>query len=123
MIRNIIFAVLAFGTAFGVASYTYYIHRQLISSNEEVKKLRSQLLSNDAVLISKDEKVDVELNKLSEQISILDESISPEDKRWARVKKVRKAIQDTIDSKGYKKHLDINGLTNNMMFLFRLFLR
>ena len=52
------------------------------------------------------------IESISEQISILDESISPSDKRWAKVKKIRKAVTDVIRENGYIKVPDVNGLTS-----------
>ena len=50
-------------------------------------------------------------NSISEKISILDASISPSDKRWARIKKIRDAVVKTIKDGHYSHTPDINGLT------------
>jgi len=49
---------------------------------------------------------------LKEKISIVSASISPQDQRWALIKKVRSVIRNTIDRRGYKDNLNIKGLTS-----------
>lgn len=52
------------------------------------------------------------LHAVNNKISVLDESIDPQDKRWARIKNVRSVVIETIEKNGYKRHLDIKGLTS-----------
>ena len=51
------------------------------------------------------------IGSVSEQISVLDASISPEDKRWAVIKQVRKIIQEDMKLNNLGKELNIKDLT------------
>src|SRR3972149_1174723 len=51
-------------------------------------------------------------NRIDEQNSVLPESINPNDKRWAKIKLVRKIIQDDIATSGLKYDLTIKDLTD-----------
>lgn len=74
----------------------FYLDKQLNYIKEEVKNLQKD-----------NESKGTKIGKLSEQVSLLESSVSPQDKRWAKIKQVRKAIQNTSSSK-----LSIVELTN-----------
>jgi hypothetical protein len=57
------------------------------------------------------EAVDVLLKKKAEQILTLEESIDAKDKRWAKIKLVRKAVEDTAQARGWKLDMGILDLT------------
>jgi hypothetical protein len=57
------------------------------------------------------ERVTKENNILKEKVSILDESILPAEKRWAKIKKIREAIVTTIKTQHYPNTPDVQGLT------------
>lgn len=109
-------------------SYRYHVYLALFVSvsfltstiitnirlNGVVKSLadtQKKLKDSEQLLSQKDSQIETLLNKQAEQISILDESISPNDKRWAKIKKVRQAVINKIKENGYVKIPDINGLT------------
>ena len=49
--------------------------------------------------------------KLTENVSVLDASIEPDNKRWARIKQVRKIVIGVLESFN-KKHLTIKEITD-----------
>ena len=86
---------------FGALSGTVmYVKHQLVSLNEVI----------DANKIELREQVDLMI-KFQKQVSVLEESIGPRDKRWARIKQVRSVIQEDLRSSGYGKSLNINDIT------------
>ena len=56
-------------------------------------------------------KLEGELKKKTEKISIIEESVDPKNFRWAKIKKVRAAVQQTIKDHKYKQHLSTQDLT------------
>jgi soluble lytic murein transglycosylase len=56
-------------------------------------------------------KINSDLAKKTEQISVLEESIDPKNTRWAKIKQVRKAVVDVIEERNYKEVPNIIGLT------------
>ena len=105
VIVNVVFTLLL-GMIF------YDLKRKLNNLNESIASMNAKIFDTQKSLNKKTEEFDDLIKKHDEQISILDESISPADKRWAKVKKVRKSVTDIIKQNGYTKVPDINGLTS-----------
>jgi soluble lytic murein transglycosylase-like protein len=99
----------AFVTA--LAAYSFLISQELTLVRLELSAKHAELNSENILLASNVDENLLKMKIISEQVSLLEESISPADKRWAKIKKVRKAVQDTISRYGYKNTPDINGLT------------
>lgn len=72
------------------------------SQNIEIKKLQEQnrKLRLDIETARKNDQIDI--FKMKENLSILDASIAPDNKKWARIKQVRKVILDTLKQQGTK---------------------
>ena len=73
----------------------------LVKENEELK--------NNVSLYYK--KTDISIFKLKEKVSVISASIKPDNKRWARIKQVRKIIVDVMKSFG-KNDLTIKEITD-----------
>lgn len=71
-------------------------------------KEKNQKLSDN--LFSLQEKTKTEIFKLNENLSIVDASIDPDNKKWARIKQVRKIISETLKLYG-KTDLTIKEIT------------
>lgn len=110
MYQKILTIVLSVGlVVLSVVSYSLY--GDLKNTQKEFVASKIILEQSDADFTTKHEEAAVEFNKLSEQISVLNEAISPAEKRWAKIKKIRRAVQDVVNGNGYPSYLDINGLT------------
>jgi len=96
-------------TALGVSLYR--TNNDLQSAKEELRLAHTNVVQENEKLSVDISSNFTKLTTISEQVSVLDEAISPADKRWAKIKKVRKAVQDVAKNNGYKKIPDINGLT------------
>lgn len=93
-------------------SLSIFYTKKFEKYREETNKINSSFEDQNRFLLDENDRLYAVLNKQEQQISILEESISPADKRWAKVKKVRQAIVDLIKEDRMKNHLDIIGLTN-----------
>ena len=74
---------------------------------KDLQKTKQSLSS----VIQKTHENNTKIGSVSEQISVLDASISPEDKRWAVIKQVRKIIQEDMKLNNLGKELNIKDLT------------
>lgn len=94
----------------GIVIHT--INKDLQSAKDELRLAHTNVVQENEKLSGSISENFIKINAISEQVSVLDEAISPADKRWAKIKQVRKAVQDTIKNEGYVKNIpDINGLT------------
>lgn len=85
---------------------------QVVSeSKKETAKHLALVAEQNQFLYDEHEQIMLLQGKHEEQLSILEEAVSPADKRWAKVKKVRDAVITTIRQEGLPRHFDINGLT------------
>jgi hypothetical protein len=80
-------------------------NRQLLSHSENSLKIQEELLRQIETL------QDIAA-KQQAQIGILRASIDPSNFRWEKIKRVRKAVQDTIKDFGYVVHMNTQQITD-----------
>ena len=85
------------GLIFFIIVFSLYSY---ISQNQTIKRLQEQnkKILQDAERVEK--KIQLSIFKLNESLSIIDASISPDNKKWARIKQVRKIIIDVARGHG-----------------------
>ena len=89
-------------TVYILISFAVFSLYSFIWQNNEVKLLKEQ---NKKILLDFAEtqtKNQTEIFKLNQSISILDAAIEPDNKRWARIKQVRKIVVDVLRQQGTK---------------------
>ena len=89
-------------SSFFVWSY-FHFSKKLASLERENREISSNLVETHAEL-------QTELFKFKENLSIVDASIDPENKKWARIKQVRKLIVESLKYQG-KNDLTIKEIT------------
>lgn len=89
---------------------TSVVNKQTDYINEMTQTL-DVLQQSNQFLIDDNERLTNNFLRQEEQISVLEEAVSPSDKRWAKIKKVRDAVVATIKKEGFPRNLNINGLT------------
>lgn len=67
-----------------------------LDTKKENHELQQKYTKLQTDLENENKAINTSLHKLNENVSIIDASIKPDEKRWVRIKQVRKAIQDTI---------------------------
>ena len=102
-----ILSVISFLTLVGFSSFFVWsstqFSKKLTNLEEENKKLSSGVVETN-------NKFQTEIFKLNENLSIVDASIDPDNKRWARIKHVRKTITETLKAQG-RNELTIKEIT------------
>lgn len=89
-----------------------FLGLQMISSvKKDAENKFIQTQEQTQFLIVENDRLSMTILRQEEQLSMLEEAVSPADKRWSKVKKVRDAVVTTIRQEGLPRHLDINGLT------------
>ena len=77
--------------------------------------MKKSLNDADKAMKKLDERInqiEMALDKSKKQVSILEESIGPKDKRWARIKTIRNIIQRDILKNNLSNNLNINDITS-----------
>ena len=75
-------------------------------------KFQEQTEIKQDMVFQKLSTITTSIGRIDEQNSVLHESIDPKDKRWAKIKLIRKIIQDDMASTGLKYGLTIKDLTD-----------
>lgn len=107
-----IFGIFSGGSIPVLGVFLYFVSQDLQDTQLQLAASEQVLNVTASSLAEKDAQIDSLINSLNERVSVLDESILPNDKRWAKIKKIRKAVVDVIKQNGYTKIPDINGLTS-----------
>lgn len=79
----------------------YFMQANRITKLEQYNKDLQNKIKEDSV----------EIFKLKENVSVIDASIEPDNKRWAKIKQVRKIVTDVLKEKG-KNNLTVIDITN-----------
>ncbi|MBI2449267.1 lytic transglycosylase domain-containing protein [Candidatus Pacearchaeota archaeon] len=82
-----------------------FLFKDAENLRHEISKTQTDVINNS-----------VELYKTNENVSIINASIDPENKRWARIKQVRKIISDVAKERG-NNALTIKDITNIASFV------
>lgn len=80
--------------------FTVFVLYSYTSQNQSIEKLQQQnkkILQDFEQAQQKDQ---ADIFKLNENFSVIDASISPDNKKWARIKQIRKIIVDVIKQHG-----------------------
>lgn len=93
--RHYIFSVLLFSLFFFCSLVLYGRQDRLQVENKKLSMTVEDF----------QKKNELELTKLNERLSVVDASISPDNKKWARIKHIRKIVIDVMKQKG------VNNLT------------
>lgn len=89
----------------------FFCMQTISESKSNIKEQLTTLHQANQYLIADADRVSTLLQKQEEQISVLEEAVSPADKRWAKVKKVREAISAVVSQEGLPRLLGSDGLT------------
>lgn len=107
---GLIFVVL-FLLIYKTYQHSVHIHAVNEKKIDEINEKQKMVNQNLASINQTFKKVDINFNKGFERISILEESTDPKNKRWAKIKRVRKAIQLQIEENSYINVPNVLGLT------------
>jgi soluble lytic murein transglycosylase-like protein len=92
-------------------SLTLFYTKKFEKYREETNKVSVSFEEQNKLLLDENDRLYAVLSKQEQQISILEEAISPSDKRWAKIKRVREAVLSFIKEYGLKNNMDISTLT------------
>jgi membrane-bound lytic murein transglycosylase MltF len=99
----------------GLFLFTVYFYNIINFRNEklhyEIKQTKQLVIDESNVRELELLNIKKEKQKLSEKLSIFETAFQSEDKRWAKIKKIRKVIRQTIKNKKYPNLLDITDIT------------
>lgn len=88
------------GLVFVVFSLVMFFLFSCVYQNKQIKHHQEEINRLSTALTEIQRNNEIELLKLNERLSIVDASIAPDNKKWVRIKQVRKVIVDTIKQQG-----------------------